>query len=262
MGRLTIRTAKEKKPWKAPGSSPYLVFHKAKSLANSMGVKPTIQTVKNLEVEVRKNEGEELYKDTPAIQSTECTFEENWQAYSDDDEPILGRAPASRAPTLEPAPAIPVDDMDTDDDDLFADPTPLQKEIARAKQVRDIYNGRCPPSPIAPIIRPTLQDEMDQRAWAERQRYDEQKLFNDNTSWLYVPSFPLRANITLIDPSSVDLLEDPVDSHIITCTCTNKIESVECDLFSRCAKCETKPNKWTREMDDGLWCFHGFYKSY
>ena len=51
-----IRTAKEQKPWKAPGSAPYLNFHKAKSLADRMGVTPTIQTVKNLEVTINLDE--------------------------------------------------------------------------------------------------------------------------------------------------------------------------------------------------------------
>jgi len=37
LGGLTIRTAKEQKPWKAPGCSPYPVFHKAKSLADRIG---------------------------------------------------------------------------------------------------------------------------------------------------------------------------------------------------------------------------------
>jgi len=53
---LTIRTAKEQKPWKAPGSAPYPNFHKAKSLADRLGATPTIQTVKNLEEVVKLDE--------------------------------------------------------------------------------------------------------------------------------------------------------------------------------------------------------------
>jgi len=56
-----------------------------------MGVTPTIQTVKNLEVEVRKNEGEELYEgswENAAVQDEEQIVEECPYAYcSDDEEP-------------------------------------------------------------------------------------------------------------------------------------------------------------------------------
>jgi len=189
-----------------------------------MGVTPTIQTVKNLEVEVRKNDGEKLYDETTSWANT-TVFPETEEPKkdtlqreeydSDDEEPILSMAPASRAPTPEPAPASPSnDEMDTNNDEPSL--TPVQKETARVQEIRDIYYGPCPPSPIAPVIQPwTRQDEVDHWAWEQRQIYDEQKLFDNNTDWLYVPSFPLRANITLIDPSSVDLTEDPVDSGII-----------------------------------------------
>jgi hypothetical protein len=53
LGRLTICMVKEKKPRREPGTSPYPIFHKAKNtLAECMNVVPTIQTVKNLEVEI------------------------------------------------------------------------------------------------------------------------------------------------------------------------------------------------------------------
>jgi hypothetical protein len=53
IGGLTIHTAKAQKPWKAPGTSPYPNFYKARNtLAEHMDVVSTIQTVKNLEVEI------------------------------------------------------------------------------------------------------------------------------------------------------------------------------------------------------------------
>ena len=173
-----------------------------------------------------------------------------WEAYmdSDDDEPILPQAPRS-ASTPEPAPASLFGD--DDDMDLFSDPpspVPAVKEFAK---IRNLYNGPCPPSPIAPIIMDD-QDLMDQWAWEDRQKYrDEQDLIDNNTDALYV-SLPLHANITLIDPSSVDLSEDPVDSRINSCNCTDKIVSAKCDLFSSCDACEPKSNdrvKWL--MDSG-----------
>jgi hypothetical protein len=56
--------------------------------------------------------------------------------------------------------------------------------------------------------------------------------------------------VTLIDPSSVDLLLDPVDSGIINCTCNNKIESVKCDLFSSCTACDLKVNELVKWIMD------------
>jgi len=72
-----------------------------------------------------------------------------------------------------------------------------------------------------------------------------------NTNWAYVSSFPLRANITLIDPSSVDRFGDPVDSCIINCNCNDNIVSAECDLFSKCEKCDPKKRNVKWIMDSG-----------
>ena len=223
-----------------------------------MDVVQTIQTVKNLEVEIRKNEGDEIYNniswENPAIQNSEPQTEACTQDYSDDDdEPILPLAPRS-ASTPEPAPAPLF--SDDDDMDLFDDPpspTPAQKELARLNEIRDIYNGPCPPSPIAPTIQTSEQDYIDQWAWEERQQYtDEQNLLDNNTNWLYVPSLPLCINVTLMDPTLVDRPNgsDPICSSISQCTCTDEIVSAKCDLSSKCESNGTKGlTKWM--MDSG-----------
>jgi len=62
-----------------------------------------------------------------------------------------------------------------------------------------------------------------------------------NMDWAYVPSFPLRANIVLIDPSTAS---EAVDSRIEwTCICKVKIDSNKTDLFTPCAKCEPPKEK-------------------
>jgi hypothetical protein len=269
LGGLTIRTAKAQKSWKAPGSAPYPNFHKAKSLAEHMDVVLTIQTIKNLEVEIRDAENaivkandmaidtssswaNPAVRDYFAIQTEEACYKCEWDwSESDDDELILQQAPCC-ASTPEPAP--PSSLLFNDDMDLFADPpfsTPVQKDIAILKMNRNAYNGPCPPSPTAPIIQMDDQERINNWVWEEQQQYrDKQDIINNNTEWLYVPSSPLHANITLMDPSSVDLSEDPVDSSINSCNCTNKIVSVQSDLFSTCAACETKPKDITKWMMD------------
>jgi len=124
---LTIRTAKVQKPWKAPGNAPYPVFHKAKSLAERIGITPTIQTVKNLEGVVKGALGEKAYigdREVPAILETESDCDR----YECDDSDELTLFPGctglpvpdrtrdySRASTPEPAPYIPyTDDMIVD----------------------------------------------------------------------------------------------------------------------------------------------------
>jgi hypothetical protein len=53
LGGLTICTVKAQKARKEPGMSPYPIFHKAKNtLAECMDMVPTIQAIKNLEVEI------------------------------------------------------------------------------------------------------------------------------------------------------------------------------------------------------------------
>ena len=87
---------------------------------------------------------------------------------SDDDELILPQAPCC-ASTPEPTP--PYSLLFDDDMDLITDPpspTLVQKEIAILKLNRDAYNGPCPPSPIAPIIQLSTQDEIDNWVWQER----------------------------------------------------------------------------------------------
>ena len=154
--RLTIRTSKEQKPWKAPGNAPYPVYHKAKSLADRIGITPTIQTVKNLEVVVRDSQGDRAYDEELDIpMEVEKNYEDDYLVspcqshYSDDDDEedslfpgcdMAARLP-SRAPTPEPAPAA--------------------VECERLLAVRNAYNGRMDidqhsrsPSPIAPWIAP------------------------------------------------------------------------------------------------------------
>jgi len=85
---LSIRTAKEQKPWKAPGSAPYPVFHQARSLADRLGAKPTTQVVKNLEVVVRDTLGEKAhqpeYQDifSPEVEKTNELEVDDANAYS------------------------------------------------------------------------------------------------------------------------------------------------------------------------------------
>ena len=70
---------------------------------------------------------------------------------------------------------------------------------------------------------------------------NEQDVVNHNKSWVYVPSFPLCANIVLIDPSTA---EQAVDSRIKqACICRVKIDSNSSDLFTKCIKCEHKEEK-------------------
>jgi hypothetical protein len=136
LGGLTICTVKEKKPRREPGMSPYPIFHKAKNtLAEHMDMVPTIQTIKNLEVEIRDRENVTTNTSwaNPAIQDIETDHTKCWQAYmdSDDDELILLQAPHS-ASTPEPAPSS--SDSLFDGMDLFADPpspTLAQKELMR-----------------------------------------------------------------------------------------------------------------------------------
>jgi hypothetical protein len=188
-----------------------------------MDVVPTIQTVKNLEVEIRDKENATTDNTSwahPTIQDIETDYEEHWQAYSEDDELILKQAPhTASTPELAPNSSSSL----FDDMDLFTDlpsPTLAQKELAKLLENQRVYNRPCPPSPIAPVIQWSDQDKMDHWPWEDCQKYcDEQDIINNNTEWLYVPLLPLCTNITLIDPSSVDLSEDPVDSGIINCTC-------------------------------------------
>jgi hypothetical protein len=112
LGGLTICMVKAQKPRREPGTSPYPIFHKAKdTLAECMDVVPTIQTIKNLEVEIqdRENVTDNTSWAHPAIWDIETDYTRNWEAYinSDDDEPILPQAPRS-ASTPELAPSFPL----------------------------------------------------------------------------------------------------------------------------------------------------------
>jgi hypothetical protein len=98
LGGLTIRTVKENKPRREPGTSPYPIFHKARNtLAERMNVVPMIQTIKNLEVEIRDSENAAANTSwvNPAIQDIATDHTERWEAHmdSDDDESILPQAP-------------------------------------------------------------------------------------------------------------------------------------------------------------------------
>jgi hypothetical protein len=115
---------KAQKPRRELGMSPYPIFHKAKNtLAEHMDVVPTIQTVKNLEVEIqdRENVTANTSWAHPAIQDIETDYTRSWEAYinSDDDELILPQAPHS-ASTPELAPSS--SDSLFDGMDLFTDP--------------------------------------------------------------------------------------------------------------------------------------------
>jgi len=81
----------------------------------------------------------------------------------------------------------------------------------------------------------------------------EMDLIDQNTDWAYVPSFPLCANIVLIDPSTA---EHSIDSSIVACICKVKIDSNGINHFTDCTACEHKSEiekdgtiKWI--MDSG-----------
>src|SRR6267378_2823564 len=111
------------------------------------------------------------------------------------------------------------------------------------------YPYECSPSPITPLMfgsltpclitpEPYIEDII---CWNEPMSTNEQDVVDHNKRWVYVPSFPLCANIVLIDPSTA---EQAVDSRIKqACICRVKIDSNSSDLFTKCIKCEHKEEK-------------------
>ena len=59
---IIIQTTKEQKPWRAPGSALYPVSHRARTLAECIGVVPTVQVLKNLEGVVKDTLGDKAYE--------------------------------------------------------------------------------------------------------------------------------------------------------------------------------------------------------
>jgi len=97
----------------------------------------------------------------------------------------------------------------------------------------DLYPYACPTSPIALLTfgsitprsitpKPYIGDVI---MWNESMLINQQDVIDHNTDWVYVPSFPLRANIVLIDPSAAELA---VDSRIVkACICRVKLIQIQ-----------------------------------
>jgi len=269
--RLTIRTAKEQKPWKAPRNAPYPIFHKAKSLAECIGAMLTIQTTKNLEGVVKGALGDKAHEvKTPTEEKGDDAEHRNierrylrstgksWSAtnpgydimdYHRDNYPTDTESMVS----------------DRDDDIGFSranmpEPAPVSSSSADM----DINPFVTPPaSPIAPWIETgwsITPDPAPKSSWLWGPSYEApeyqcsyEEEVDHNTDWAYVPSLPLRINIVLIDPSTA---EQVVDSSIIACICKVKIDLNSSNLFTECAACEHKAEteqngtiKWI--MDSG-----------
>ena len=114
---LIIHTTKEQKPWRAPGSAPYPVSHRARTLAERIGVMPTIQVLKNLEGVVKDTLGNKAYEpeehaEPQALQLHPGELSSMDDSMSDDEEDTLfassvsSRDQAFLAPTPAPSPDV------------------------------------------------------------------------------------------------------------------------------------------------------------
>jgi len=121
--------------------------------------------------------------------------------------------------------------------------TPEPAPISSSYASLDLYPYARSPSPIAPLIMGTPCSIMpepyisDVIMWNEPMSTDYQDVVDHNTNWAYVPSYPLCANIVLINPSTA---EQAVDSRIKACICRIKNDSNTTDLFTECIKCKHK----------------------
>ena len=154
---LIIRTTKEQKPWRAPGSVPYPVSHRARTLAERIGVMPTIQVLKNLEGVVKDTLGDKAYEpeehaEPRALQLLHVhpgELSSVDDSMSDDEEDTLfassvsSRDQASLAPTPAPSPDVSravtpepnsayYNPMDMDNAFMLRSPSPIAPFMTRS----------------------------------------------------------------------------------------------------------------------------------
>ena len=229
---LLIRT---EKTWKPSNSAPYPNFHKAKSLADRLGVTPTIQTMKSMEEVVKLDEirrkqevkkiNDEANRRFAKIQARAARKRKEREESDSDGE--------ADYPSDGEGPILPIGRVKTPDPGTTPSSSPQDVPM-------NLYPYAAPSSPISPQIfgavtprsttpEPYLQDDWHWgRTFAERFKTEEE-IVEHNTSWTYVPSFHLRANIVLIDPSAA---EQAVDSGIEEpCICKIEFESKVFDLL-------------------------------
>ena len=60
--------------------------------------------------------------------------------------------------------------------------------------------------------------------------------------------------MTLTDPTTVNIVNSCID-------CMSHVEIVSNKIDTFFSICEMSREKWYNQMDDGLWCFYGLYKS-